>query len=404
MRLGPCGWRARQEMSGQQVLTRLTDDRGTGPARRGDRMRTVGIEEELLVVGAESMRPLAVGDRVVADAETRSAHHQFEAEFKKEQVELGSAPSRSLAAIGDELHRLRLEMSEAAARHDAQVVAIASSPFKVRPTISEGERYAEMTRRFGHLAQQQLTCGQHVHVSIESDDEGVAVLDRIRPWLAVLTAISGNSPFWHGQLTGYASYRSIMWGLWPTAGPTEAFGDLDGYRRAMDERLATGAAMDLGMMYFDARLSSHYPTVEVRVPDVCTDIADGLLIAALARGLVDTAAADWRAGVAAAPVGVGLLRAAAWRAARSGMADELVDVCAATAVPAWQLLDALVEHIGAALDANGDLERVRTATERIRHTGTGATFQMRSYARHTDLADVVRDATARTVAGPSADA
>ena len=366
-------------------------------------MRTVGVEEELLVVGADTMRPLAVGDLVVADAERRSDHDQFEAEFKKEQGELGSAPSLSLADIGAELHRLRVEMSEAAGRHDARVVAIASSPFKVRPTISEGDRYAEMTRRFGLLAQQQLTCGQHVHVSIASPEEGVAVLDRIRPWLAVLTAISGNSPFWHGRLSGYASYRSIMWGLWPTAGPTETFGDLDGYRRAMDERLATGAAMDLGMMYFDARLSSHYPTVEVRVPDVCTDIADALLIAALARGLVDTAAAEWRAGVAPATAGVGLLRAAAWRAARSGMADDLVDICAATAVPSWQLLEALVAHVGDALAANGDLARVEAATERIRATGTGATFQMRSYARHTELADVVRDAADRTVAGPSVD-
>lgn len=366
-------------------------------------MRTVGIEEELLVVSSDTMRPLPAGDLVVADAEAWLDHDQFEAEFKKEQVELGSAPSESIAAIGAELHRLRTEMSQSAQRQGAEVVAIASSPFKVRPTISEGERYAEMTERFGLLARQQLTCGQHVHISISSPEEGVAVLDRIRPWLAVLTAISGNSPFWHGQLSGYASYRSIMWGLWPTAGPTEAFGDVDGYHRAMEERLASGAAMDLGMMYFDARLSSHYPTVEVRVPDVCTDISDALLIAALARGLVDTAAAEWRAGVAPATVSVGLLRAAAWRAARSGMADELVDLVSSRARPSWDLLDALVTHVGDALTANGDTARVQNAIARIRATGTGATFQTRSFASRTDLADVVRDAAVRTVGGASVD-
>lgn len=366
-------------------------------------MRTVGIEEELLVVSSDTMRPLPAGDRVVADAQTWLDHAQFEAEFKKEQVELGSAPSESIGAIGDELHRLRTEMSASARRQGADVVAIASSPFKVRPTISEGTRYAEMTEKFGLLARQQLTCGQHVHVSIDSPEEGVAVLDRIRPWLAVLTAISGNSPFWHGQLTGYASYRSIMWGLWPTAGPTEAFGDLAGYRRAMDERLASGAAMDLGMMYFDARLSSHYPTVEIRVPDVCTDIADALLVAALARGLVDTAAAEWRAGTEPAPVSVGLLRAAAWRAARWGMADDLVDVAAVAAVPAWRLLETLVDHIAPALAANGDADRVQAATRRLRRTGTGATFQLRSFAERADLGDVVRDAAVRTLGGASID-
>jgi carboxylate-amine ligase len=382
------------------MLTRPGPPPGTN---KGARLRTVGIEEELLVVSSDTMRPLPAGDRVVADAQAWLDHAQFEAEFKKEQVELGSAPSESIGAIGEELHRLRTEMSASARRQGADVVAIASSPFKVRPTISDGTRYAEMTEKFGLLARQQLTCGQHVHVSIDSPEEGVAVLDRIRPWLAVLTAISGNSPFWHGQLTGYASYRSIMWGLWPTAGPTEAFGDLAGYRRAMDERLASGAAMDLGMMYFDARLSSHYPTVEIRVPDVCTDIADALLVAALARGLVDTAAAEWRAGTAPTPVSVGLLRGAAWRAARWGMADDLVDVSAVTAVPAWRLLETLVDHIAAALAANGDADRVEAATRRLRRTGTGATFQLRSFAERADLADVVRDAAARTIGGASID-
>ncbi len=367
-------------------------------------MRTVGVEEELLVVSADTMRPVPLGDRVVAEAGSGQSQDQFEAEFKKEQVELGSSPTTSLTDLGAELHRLRTEVSDAARRRGAEVVAVASSPFKVRPTISGGERYAEITLRFGLLARQQLTCGQHVHVSVTSDEEGVAVLDRIRPWLAILTALSGNSPFWHGQPSGYASYRSIMWGLWPTAGPTEAFGDVDGYHRAMAERLASGAAMDLGMMYFDARLSSHYPTVEIRVPDVCTDVADALLIAALARGLVDTAAAEWRAGKPARGISVGLLRVAAWRAAKSGMADDLVDTTTAEAVPSRQLLDALVDHIGDALTANGDAARVQHAIARIRSTGTGSTFQTRSYARRSDLADVVRDAAARTIGGASADA
>ncbi|MEP6980583.1 MAG: glutamate-cysteine ligase family protein [Nakamurella sp.] len=188
-------------------------------------MRTVGIEEEVLVVSSDTMRPLAVGDQVVADVEARLEHDQVQAEFKKEQVELGSAPQRSTAAIGGELHRLRTEMSQSADRQGARVVAIASSPFKVRPTISAREGYAEITERLGLLARQQLTCGHYVHVSNTSPDEGVA---------------------------------------------------------------------DLGMMCFDARLSSQYPTVEVRVPDVCVDISDALLIAALTRGLVDAAIVEWR--------------------------------------------------------------------------------------------------------------
>ncbi len=213
-------------------------------------MRTVGVEEELIVVGLDDGHPLAVGDIVVERASSEAASEsslsasQFEAEFKKEQAELGSSPSTCLVDVGRELHELRLRMSRAAGRHRAAVVAMASSPFKVSPTASSGRRYAAMMDRFGLLARQQLTCGQHVHVSISSPEEGVAVLDRIRPWLAVLTALSANSPFWQGQDSCYASYRSVMWGLWPTAGPTERFGSVRGYERALHERLASGAAMD----------------------------------------------------------------------------------------------------------------------------------------------------------------
>ena len=110
------------------------------------------------------------------------------------------------------------------------------------------------------MARQQLSCGMHVHVGLESRAEGVAVLDRIRPWLSVLMALSANSPFAHGVDTGYASYRTVLWGQWPTATVTEAFGDEAGYDRVIAELIASEAALDDGMIYFEARLSASYPT------------------------------------------------------------------------------------------------------------------------------------------------
>ena len=111
----------------------------------------------------------------------------------------------------------------------------------------------------------------HVHVAIDSDEQGVAVIDRIAPWLPVLVAIAANSPFHEGEDTGYASWRSESWGAWPSAGGTEQFGSLAGYREACRFLMESGAALDEGMLYFPARLSPDNPTVEVRVADVCTD-------------------------------------------------------------------------------------------------------------------------------------
>jgi glutamate---cysteine ligase / carboxylate-amine ligase len=359
-------------------------------------MRTVGVEEELLVVSRSDHRPIAVGSSVVAGVD--EVHQsRVELEFKAEQAELGSAPAVGIERVGTHLRQLRHELMQSALEQDAEVVAIATSPFKVRPTPSDGDRYARMTEQFGLLARQQLTCGQHVHVFIESREEGVAVLDRLRPWLHVLTAISTNSPFWQGQDSGYASYRTLMWGLWPTAGPTDAFGNEAGYDLAVDELLASGAAMDAGMLYFDARLSAHYPTVEIRVADVCTDVDDALVIAALARALVQTAAEDWRAGRPAPTASVRLLRAAAWRAARTGLSGDLVDVLGVQAVPAWKVVDDLLAYVGPVLQAAGDAARVADGLCRIRESGTGAEWQRRAFDRRGRLEDVVAEAAARTV-------
>ena len=149
-----------------------------------------------------------------------------------------------------------------------RAVALGTSPLPVTPETTPNPRYERMGRLYGLLQQEQLTCGCHVHVSVASDEEGVAVLDRIRVWLPVLVAMSTNSPFWQGRDTGYAGYRTQVWARWPSAGPVEVHGSPAAYRALVESLLATGAVLDQGMVYFDARLSASYPTIEVRVPDV----------------------------------------------------------------------------------------------------------------------------------------
>ena len=137
----------------------------------------------------------------------------------REQVETGTRPCRELSELDAELRRTRTRARAAAHAAGAELAALATSPLPVRPTVSPGSRYRRMVERFGLTASEQLTCGCHVHVAITSAEEGVAALDRIRPWLAPLLALSANSPFWAGADSGYASYRSQVWGRWPSTGP-----------------------------------------------------------------------------------------------------------------------------------------------------------------------------------------
>lgn len=326
-----------------------------------------------------------------SDDETR-----LEAELQREQLETTTRPQESMGDLAREIRRWRAAASELAREVGADVAALATSPLPVDPSVSAGKRYRRLVEKFGLTAQEQLTCGCHIHVSVDSDDEGVAVLDRMRPWLSVLLALSANSPYWQGGDSGYGSYRSQVWGRWPSAGPTEAFGSAKGYHAHVRSLLETGTLLDEGMIYFDARLSRTYPTVEVRVADVCLDADDTVLLAALVRGLVETSARAWRAGEPPSSAPVGLLRLGAWQAARSGISGGLVHPLTWTPAPAEEVIGALVDHVTQALSDAGDLTLVKESLDRLLSLGGGAGIQRATHARTGDLRAVVNEAITRT--------
>ncbi|MDQ0797844.1 glutamate--cysteine ligase [Streptomyces sp. B1I3] len=360
-------------------------------------MRYVGVEEELLLVHTDTFEPCAMAAAVLAMADRAGAEDDiFQKELQRQQLEFATRPQSDMSALEAEIRRRRRESAEHAGKLGASVVALATSPLPVGPAISADERYRWMQQEFGLTALEQLTCGCHVHVSVESDEEGVAVVDRIRPWLAPLLAMSANSPFWQGLDTGYRSYRSRVWGRWPSAGPTEAFGSAERYHDHVADMIATGVVRDPGMVYFDARLSHNHPTVEVRVADVCLDASTTVLLAVLVRALVETAAREWREGVPPRPVGTGLLRLASWRAGRSGLDEALMHPDTMTPVPAQDALEELLAHVRGALEDVGDLQLAQEGMSRLLRTGNGARRQRELLQRTGDLKAVIADCVRRT--------
>ena len=354
--------------------------------------RRFGVEEELLLVDAETGQATGVS-RAVLDHQSGEG---IDRELQQEQVEVDTAPVRTLDDLRREVVRLRVEAAAAAERTGVRIAALATSPLTAAPTVTPDQRYERMVELYRLTAAEQLTCGLHVHVETASAEEGVGVLDRIRPWLAVLLALSTNSPFWQGQDTGYQSYRTQAWSRWPAAGPTAVFGSVTGYRSMVASVLATGTLLDEAMLYFHARLGRGLPTVEVRVADVCLYADDALLIAALTRALVDTAAREWQSGTPAPTVPTELLTLAAWRASRSGLGADLIDPRTNTPSPAWDVVVALRRHVRDSLDEAGDGGPVDALLDQLRRRGTGSDAQRAAYARSGDLAAVVRDAVRRT--------
>ncbi|MFP3464642.1 glutamate--cysteine ligase [Leifsonia sp. SIMBA_070] len=355
-------------------------------------MRTFGVEEELLLVDDDG-RTAPVAESVLGGAEQRDAGGpQLAREIQQEMIEVISRPHETSARLLEEVFAGRARAEAEAARFGAHAVALAASPLPSRPHPSETARYLGFMERYGRTARTSLTCGLHVHVSVDSPEEGVGVLDRIRTWLPLLVALSANSAVVDGEDTGYESFRFEAWNRWPGSGPTEVFGSVDAYREFEEGLLSTGVIVDQGMLYLDARLSRTHPTVEVRVADVCQDPGDAVTIAAVVRALVETAAREWQAGLKPCDVPATLIRLASWKAALCGVGAELLHPVRMRPVPAREAVRELFLHIADSADDAGDGEVVRSGLSTILARRTGSTMQRRAFARSGDPGDVVREA------------
>ncbi|WP_081416116.1 carboxylate-amine ligase [Gryllotalpicola ginsengisoli] len=356
-------------------------------------MRKFGVEEELLLVDAGSGHPIAVASALLDRADGAvppliSPAVELTAELQQEMLEAVSSPQETLDGLRAAIAKGRASSDRVAALMGARAAALATAPLPVQPHLMPHERYLEMTRRYGTVTRDALTMGCHVHVSIDSPEEGVGVLDRIRVWLPLLVAVSANSPFKAGEDTGHASYRTVAWRQWPTSGPLEVLGSAAAYDELLDEMRRTGVLIDDGMVYFDARLSRNHPTVEIRVADICLKQTDAALIAALSRGLVETAAREWAAGEPAPGTRSSTLRLATWKAAIDGVRGELVDPVEGVPRPAAGVLERLLEHVRPALTDYGDEAFAEAELRRVIDEGTGADWQRRT-AENTSLGEMV---------------
>lgn len=350
---------------------------------------TLGVEEEYLLVDAVEPRAVEAVEAVF-DELPDEIREFVQHEYTRSQIEVASPPQLELSELHAALSRLRTGLSGAAERAGARLVAVgvgaAAGP---QSRVVDSPRYHRMRERFGELSPGQGMCGTHVHVSIPDPETGVQILNHLRPWLPIFQAATANSPLSGGHDTGYASWRSVMWERWPTVGPTPYLESHEQYETLVSDLVASGAMLDEGMLYWYARLSANYPTVEIRMGDVMPSLDDALLLAALARALVATLLRDVRDGILAPNVPHPLLMAAHWRAAHDGLEGVNIDMATREPRPAGRLLRQLFDYVRPELERHGDLEMATVLMGRLRTHGSGAARQRAILAQHGSVADVV---------------
>jgi glutamate---cysteine ligase / carboxylate-amine ligase len=256
--------------------------------------------------------------------------------------------------------------------------------------VTQTPRYRQMLADYQLLAREQLICGTQVHIGIDDRDESVAVANRVAPFVPTLLALSASSPFWSdGSDTGYSSGRTLVWQRWPTTGLAAPVSSAAEFDQLVADLVSSGAIADKGMVYFDVRPAVEAPTLELRVCDSCPSVDTIVLIAGLFRALVDREVEGLRAGEPALAISVPMGRAALWRAARSGLEGELVDVTGPRGRPAVEVVTELVRLLRPQLESTGDWDVVSELAHRVLIAGTSASRQRRALRRRGRLTDVV---------------
>jgi carboxylate-amine ligase len=367
-------------------------------------MVRIGAEEEFHVLDVESGR-LVPRARAVLDRVHRPG---FTTELQQSVVESNSGVHDTLDGLYTDLSGARRRLDAAASSLGLAVVAAGTVPLaRISPReVTADPRYRHMADEYRKVADEQLICSAQVHVDVPDRDTAVRAMCLVSPWLPPLLALSASSPFWLGADTGYASWRTMLWQRWPTAGPAGCHADAREYDAAIEELIASGVISDAGMVYHDVRPSAHQRTLELRICDACPRVETVVLVAGLFRALVRDACerlADHDGPLCDGPHD--WLRAATWRAARSGLEGTLVDPHTRRAAPAAEVLRRMRDRLRPALEASGDWETVHTLLEQALPSGSAA-HRLRRAAAEDDLlasVDLMVDETrgGRTVRRPT---
>ncbi|MGU3284178.1 carboxylate-amine ligase [Methylobacterium mesophilicum] len=370
-----------------------------------------GMEEEFFLADARTRgSPRA---RLKAfHAAVKARLDTVEREQLQCQIEIASPPTDDIEAARGHLVELRRSLSEIGSERDILTFAAGTHPTARwrDQSATDKARYHGIMADLRMVGQRNLVCGLHVHVEVPDPDTRIDLMGRLLPFLPVLLALSTSSPFWQGERTGMAGYRTRAYAELPRTGLPELFADTADYARYVDVMTRSGAIADATFLWWQLRPSLKYPTLELRVADSCPRLDDGLCIASLYRCLVRRVVRDRTRNAGMTAASRGFIRENLWRAERDGVKAELIDEARAQAVPMTETVEMLLDDTAEDADALGCSEACAHART-IVADGSSADRQLAIFsaarkrgARERDALSAVVDFLAQETAAGTASA
>ncbi|MGP1356725.1 carboxylate-amine ligase [Roseicyclus sp.] len=327
-----------------------------------DRPYTLGIEEEYLLVDRETGALAETPDGLM-EACAAELEGQVSPEFLQCQIEIGTRVCADIPAAREDLRRLRATVSDCAARYGLAPVAVSCHPSAdwKEQHQTDRDRYNQLARDLGGVAQRMLICGMHVHVGLPDDEQRIDLMNQLSYFLPHLLALSASSPFWQGQDTGLASYRLTVFDNLPRTGLPPRFASWKEYERTTGTLIDLGLIEDTTKIWWDLRPSHRFPTLETRICDVCPRMEDALTLAATVQCLVRHLARLRQSNLRWRIYDRFLVNENRWRAQRYGVSEGLIDFGRQKIVPVAGLAAEMVEILAEDAEALGcaaELERL----------------------------------------------
>jgi carboxylate-amine ligase len=296
--------------------------------------------------------------------------------------------------VDGELRRLRAYVTELAGREKLRVGSSGTHPFSLfeRQRITARDRYRALVDQLQYVARRELIFGMHVHVAVDGPEKAIVVLNGMLTHLADLLALSANSPFWRGELTGLASTRQMVFAAFPRSGVPPRFADYEEYAQVVGQLEKTGCIADYTHIWWDIRPHPKWGTIEIRVMDAVSRVEDAVALAAYIQSLVKYYSDRFDAGQEVPSYHRMLVTENRWLAARYGLEAPVMDLATGrrNRVPVAQLVRrALRELMPHARELGSDREL--EGIEQILARGNGADRQRRVFNANRDVTEVVRE-------------
>ena len=341
---------------------------------------TFGIEEEYFLASSGS-RNLAsrAPRRLLADAKAKLGD-TVTAELLQSQIEIASPILHGCDEALASMTALRRGLAEIVGNNGLRLIAASTHPLGAwrDQLVTERPRYDELMSDFRIIGQRNLVCGMHVHVAVPPDVDRVTLMNRAMPWLPLFLALSTSSPFWNRKITGLLSYRQAVYDEWPRSGIPDFFDSQQDYDAFVTLMQKAGAVRDASYLWWAMRPALRFPTLELRIADVCTRVEDGLALAALFRCLIATLIRHPQSGKIRTTHTRRIIDENRWRAKRDGTAAKLIDEASGTAIALPELLQQLLAFVGEDAEQLGCTATLARLTE-IVTSGTSAHAQLRIY-------------------------